>query len=192
MKYVKMLGLAAVVAMTFIAFAASTASATVLCTDTGCTAMYEPGTGIEATSSDIQVTSSFGTMTCTASEIAGAALNTGEAEKTVNVSVGFLDFNKCNGSFTELAYGSLELHTITAHKATLISKGIKVTTSLLGIHCVWGTGTGTTFGTVAGGETPTLILTATFEKLEGSAFCGSTNVWEGTYTIHQPHALYFG
>jgi hypothetical protein len=192
MKYVKMLGLVAVAAMAFMAFAASTASATVLCTDTACTTVYPKGTKIESTSSHTRLVAPFGTVTCTTNEVEGKTSNEGKKGEAVEGPVSTLNFDNCNGTVNELANGDLAVHYKSAHEGTLTSKGAKVTTSLLGVHCVWGTGSGTTLGTVKGGETPTVAIKAVVEKLEGSAFCGSTATWEGTYTIHTPHALFFG
>jgi hypothetical protein len=192
MKYVKMLGLAAVATMAFMAFAASTASATVLCTNTGCTTVYPAKTTIEATSSHTRLVAAFGTVTCTTNEIEALTKNEGNKGEAVEGIVTNLNFGNCNGTVIDLAGGALAVHYKNAHEATLTSAGAQVTTSLFGVHCVWGTGSGTTLGTVKGGETPTIAVRAVVEKLEGSPFCGSTATWEGTYTIHKPHALFFG
>ncbi len=191
MKYIKILGLAAMAAMAIMALGAGSASATELCTDTGCTVKYPKDTVISATSGHTRLVATFGTVTCTTNEIEGKTSNAGGASETVKGPVSFLNFDICNGTVNELANGELEVHTVNTHLGTLTSKGAKVTTSLFGVHCVWGTGAGTHLGSVTGGSTPTVHIKATVEKIEGSAFCGSTATWEGTYTVHKPHALYF-
>lgn len=195
MKYIKMLGLAAVAAMALMAIVgAGSASATVLCKNSACTETYGAGTEVKATSSHTQLTAPFGTVTCTTNEVAGKTENAGSATETVKGPVTSLVFSSCNGVVKVLANGTLEVHKTTSGNGTLTSSGAKVTTELFGVHCVWGTAAaGTNLGTVTGGSPATVDVKATVNLVEGSSFfCGSTAVWEGTYTVNSPNPLFVG
>jgi len=110
MKYVKMLGLAAVAAAALMAFVgASTASATVLCktagtgspTGTTCPAnqAYPAGTAITAVNKGtVKLDTTFKTIECSGSEVKGSTSNEGSATETVTGPEGTLTFT---GQVTE-------------------------------------------------------------------------------------------
>ena len=127
MKYVKMLGLAAVAAAALMAFVgASTASATVLCkvegtgppTGTTCPAnsAYPAGTEVHAVldpgTGPAKLVTSFKTIECKASTVKGSTSNEGSATETVKgtIEAKNLTFSECNCEVKVLAGGSLEIH----------------------------------------------------------------------------------
>jgi hypothetical protein len=194
MKYVKILGLAAVAAMALMAFVgAGTASASVLCTSatSPCPSDYAKGTEVVATSSHTQLTAGFGTVTCKKNEVAGKTKTTGGASETVFGPVESLVFEECNGVVKVLKEGELEVHATASGNGTLTSKGASVTVELVGVHCVYGTAaTGTELGAVTGGATATVDINAKVLKQEGGFLCASTATWEGTYTVTSPKPLF--
>ena len=75
-------------------------------------------------------------------------------------------------------------------KGTVLGKGSKVTLSVFGVSCVYGTGEGTTLGTISSGEAPVLAINATLPRIEGGFLCPSTGTWTANYVVTSPHALY--
>jgi len=158
MKYVKMLGLAAVAAAALMAFVgSSTASATVLCktqgtgSPTGTTCpegwAYPSGTEIHAvlkTVTKAKLITSFKTIECGKSTTKGKTENEGGATETVKGPVEVLTFEECNCEVVEVKKGgTLEIHWINvldknekgevtaetgSHNGTLTSSGAEVTT----------------------------------------------------------------
>jgi hypothetical protein len=131
MKYVKMLGLAAVAAAALMAFVgASTASATVLCktpgtgtpTGTTCPAnqAYPAGTEIHAVSEGnlvLTTGSEFTEITCKKGTVKGKTSNEGSATETVSGAAETITWEECstpNGActVTTLKPGTLEVHWI--------------------------------------------------------------------------------
>jgi hypothetical protein len=205
MKYVKMLGLAAVAAMALMAFiGASSASATVLCKEantTGCSAAgkdYAAGTVISASldtgnSAVLKTTGGFIENTCTTSTVEGPTVNTGGATETVSgtVEAAKLTFSNCSNTTDVTAGGELEIHWISGtDNGTLTAKNFQVTQILAGITCTYGAGTSTDLGTVTGGSPATLDVNAVVNKTAGGFACPSTAIWEAKYTVTSPTPLY--
>lgn len=108
MKYIKVLGLAAVAAMALMALVGATsASATVLCKETPTgfepaicppAATYGPGTEIKGTAVDSVLTTSAGfpNVTCGHSATTAVTGTTGGAEETVTGQITALTFSECH------------------------------------------------------------------------------------------------
>jgi hypothetical protein len=206
MKYLKILGLAAVAAMALMAFlGAGSASATVLCKTTiteGCATSgwdYPAGTEIVSTSTNTILTTSLANVSCKHSEVRGKTTNTGSTTETVDGPVELLTFTECTSTVDVIAKGSLEVHHATKTEAepkkmgTLTSKEAAVTVNIGGVSCVYGTSkAGTDLGSITDNapSATTVDISATVEKKEGSFLCPSTGLWEGTYTINSPNPLY--
>jgi hypothetical protein len=203
MKHLKMLGLAAIAALGLMAFVgAGTASATTLSTDAAGTVKYGVGTEIHSTlksgtSAILETTSGETIATCTTSTVKGSittatgtwvigsisALTWGEPE-----GVG----GKCSQTTDSIAghLGTLEIMQTTGDAGTVVGKGSEVTLELFGVSCVYGTSTGTTLGTITGGEAPELAINAILPKISGSFLCPSTGRWTATYVVTSPHAVH--
>jgi hypothetical protein len=197
MKYLKMLGLAAIAAMGLMVFlGASSASATVLCTTTdtpACLMPYGQLTVIDASLSGSAILESGSTTldTCTGGTVKGKINNAGGASETVSGNIEELTWTGCTNTTDTTALGSLEIHYIeNTHNGTVTGKASKVTVNTLGVTCTYGTGTGTHLGTLTGGEAPVLNISTTVPKIEGSFICPSSASWTASYTITEPHALY--
>jgi hypothetical protein len=213
MKYIKMLGLAAVAAAALMALVgAGTASATTL-TATGCTGTSSGthgkhcvvGTIITAEAEGkVVLDPPFGAIECSKSHVEAHTTTTGgpSENETVKASLTTLSFNECNATVTVLKGGTLEIHTqipgTNNGNGTLTSSGAEVTVNFFGTHCIFSTNN-THLGTVTGYTAAktlehhaTFHISATIPRTGGSSgvFCGSTAAWTGAYTITTPKTLH--
>ena len=215
MKYLKMLGLAAVAAMALMAVGAGTASATVLCTTTdtaNCTMSYGLDTVLHAslksgTSARLWADPKGENplVTCTGSTVRGAIKNAGGSSSTVNGPLTTmlnadsrhtgLTWSNCSNTTdtltTEGGIGWLEIHHIAGtHNGTVTSTGTDVTVLIFGVTCIYGSGNGLDLGTMTGGEEPVLSINATVPKVAGGFLCPEKAIWEAEYVVTEPHALF--
>ena len=200
MKYIKMLGLAAVAAMASMAFlGANSASATVLCKTPnlteGCAASgwdYPKGTVIDAsveagTTLRLKNTSGTTLMTCTASTVRGETTNTGGSSETVDGNLSVLTFEACDSTIHIVKLGLLEVHWLPGtDNGTLTSKDAEVTITIFGVSGGYSTFNGTDVGIATGGSMGTGDFDAIVKKSNGGFLCPETAVWEGKYTITEP------
>ena len=203
MKYMKMLGLAAIAAAALMAFVgAGTASATTLTAPHG--TLVPVGTVITAEAeSKVVLDPPFGTIECSKSHVEGKVTDAGSATTTVKGSISTLSFSECNATVHVLKTGTLEIHTDPENQpangnGTLTSSGTEVTVEFFGTHCIFAT-SNTDIGTVTGytnavtvsKEHATFDISAIIPRTAGrsGAFCGSTAAWTGAYTITTPKKL---
>jgi len=201
MKYLKILGLAAVAAMALMAFAGS-ASATVLRSTSG---ILPAGTEIDAslkagTSASLTDTAGHTLVTCTASTVKGKTANAGSATETVkgtvekaNLTFG-TETTKCTVTVTTTEGGELEIHWISGTtNGTLTAKGFKIdiNTVLFGV-CTYIAGEGIDLGTLTGSTTgeATMDINAVVKLVSGGGICEPTAKWVGTYTVTTPKPLW--
>jgi hypothetical protein len=195
MKYVKMLGLAAIAAAALMAFVgAGTASATELtCGSSLCTknaAFHSASVGKAV------LDAPFGNVECN-STVAGSITEPGTSTTTAEVEITALNWSNCgNDNVVTLNPGKLVFHTFETNKnndGTVTSLGAEVTVEHVGTHCIFGTGaTGTDIGRATGsantGSTAKLDISATIPRIGGrsGAFCGSSAPWTGSYSLDTP------
>jgi len=187
MKYVKMLGLAAIAAAALMAFAgASTASATVLCSTTASPCpegqKYPAGTRIgfslASGSSLVWINGETVLETCKEAVLKSDISNAGSATTTVTSKNNTLSFSQCtfNNSFTKL--GGLEIHNISGTSNGTVTAteevGWTFNNPLFG-SCIYGWTNGAVLGTLTEGKPATLDFNTTIEKLSGSAFACPAN-----------------
>ncbi len=198
MKYLKMLGLAAIAAMGLMAFVgAGTASATTLFTDSAKTIKYPAGTTIHATlvpgtSAELKSGSTV-IATCTGSTVHGRTSN--ETGTYVSGNIEALNWESCSQTTHTIAKGSLHIDYITGSEptsGTVIGTGNSVTLGIFGTSCTYGTGAGVTLGTLTSGETPVMHINATIPRTAGGFLCPSTGIWKAEYHVTAPHAVYVG
>jgi len=210
MKYVKMLGLAAVAAAALMAFVgASSASATVLCktTPTGTPATcppgqaYEAGTEIHAVNvGTVKLDTTFKNVECSGSTVKGFTTNEGGPTETVdgNEVGAALTFTGCNCTVNVLKPGTLEIHWIEGtHNGTLTSNEAEVTVScstVFGtVHCIYAT-TNDSIGDLTASATSTSAAifhsTAVINKKPTNALCSEESTWTATYEVTSPKPLY--
>jgi hypothetical protein len=196
MKYLKMLGLAAIAAMGLMAFVgAGTASAgtTKLCTDSACATVYPKGTKISGS----LVTGNSATLksgstviaTCTKSTVEGST--NAESGSPLSGGVSKLTWEGCNQTTHTVSNGTLDITNIGGTKGTVTGTGNSVTVEIFGTSCTYGTGASTHLGTITSGASPILKINASVPRIAGSSFlCPSSAVWEAEYVLTSPHALY--
>jgi hypothetical protein len=200
MKYVKMLGLAAVAAAALMAFVgASTASATVLCstTTTPCNSKWANGTNfsfsLESGSSLVwKETGSAGEVldTCKGVTLTAGITNAGSSAETVRAQNKTLDWSECAWATTTTLLGGLEIHNIsgTSNGTLTSSEEIRWTISMPFFgSCVYGWKLGKDIGTITEGNPATLDVNAIIEKLTGSSItCPETASLFGNFVQTEP------
>ena len=200
MKYLKILGLAAVAAMALMAFAgAGTASAAgVLCSTatTPCTSKWAVGTTLEfslktGTSAKLTTTDTATLATCTSSTLTGTLTENPNAttkNATGSVAKAGLTWGGCLVTTTTLEGGTLEVEAGSAGAGTVRAKGFQITinTGAFG-SCTYTAGTGTHLGTLSEGSagTATLSINAVVSKLAG-VLCPPSARWIAEYTLTKP------
>jgi hypothetical protein len=218
MKYVKMLGLAALAAAALMAFVgASSASATVLCLtegvkNGGVTGTTCPEGWALSTSTEVHavnegtgvLTTTFKNIECKKSTIT-ATLEEEENAKhraplTLTEKSKGLTFEECNCEVVVLNSGTLEVEWIEGtHDGIIYSKNAEVTaecSTVFGkVHCIYSTGAGTELGkatsTATTGKTPTIDITeAVIPRLATNSLCAEQAKWDAKYEITDPDALW--
>jgi hypothetical protein len=195
MKHLKMLGLAAIAALGTMAFVGTgTASATTLSTDAAGNTKYALGTGFilslePITSTLLETTSGGEVATCSRSTVSGS-ISTATGT-WVSGSIGILTWAECNQTTDTINSGSLEIMQTTGDAGTVVGKGTNVTLGVFGVSCTYGTGEGTTLGTISGGEAPELSINAILSRSAGNILlCPSTGRWTANYIVTSPHAIH--
>jgi hypothetical protein len=213
MRYLKSLGLAVVAAAVLTAIiGASSASATVLCTETvtPCPAKKKIGPTGDSTDNWIHASLEPGTSvyflsttgttaeplaTCTESTVKAEAENTGSATETVKgtIEAKNLIWGGCTPKgVTTIKGGTLEVHWIEGtDNGTVTIKEAEVTLILPGnVSCIYGAGAGIDVGTMTGGAMATLDFSAVINLVAGGFLCPKTVIWEAKYTVTEPEPLY--
>ncbi|MGN6663153.1 MAG: hypothetical protein ACTHK6_02925 [Solirubrobacterales bacterium] len=195
MKYVKMLGLAAIAAAALMAFAGSASATTLTCGTELCAA----NTTIESKSEGKAVLDApFGNVECE-STVVGHTTTTKEGGAAGNADgpITKLEWKNCGNDKVEtLATGSLSISSGPGtSNGTLSSTGTQVTVVHLGVHCIYET-SNTSLGTVTGSANTanghaTLDISATIPRVGGTSggLCGSTAPWTGSYEVTKPTTL---
>jgi len=196
MKYLKMLGLAAVAAMALMAFGAGSASATVLCSEsitTGCGTAGKDlasGTVIEAKLLGTAVLKTKeGTVLdeCEGSKIKGKTSTTGGSGSTVKGPVEELAWGTCTKTTHTLTNGELEIHHITGtDNGTLTVVGTEVTVNTIFGSCVF---TASDIGTLVGGSPAKIsMVNQVVKRLSG--LCPSEVLWTAEWEVTSPKPLW--
>jgi hypothetical protein len=189
MKYLKMLGLAAVAAMALMAIGAGSASATTLevkgVTQSGAVeikASLESGT-----SAILQTTSGGFANTCKESAVTGkTSVFTGT---TVSGPISALTFTSCTTSpVTVDEKGSLTVERIgSTTNGTVRSAGAKVTVPSPFGALTCSTGAGTDIGTLTGKATGQ--ATMDINAVLNCGFLVPSATWTGSYVVTSPEGL---
>jgi hypothetical protein len=208
MKYIKMLGLAAIAAAALTAIlGAGTASATTLCensTTTGCAKHVNSNTTIKFTAEDsIKLLGPFSIIidTCTASTVEGPTTSTGnDTGGAVTGTITTLTFGNCTrpttvsstgtfetpGGAKDVSYGTMSISNIAgSDNGTVTSSGATVTVhevpNIIGNPptCAYTTNN-TDLGTLTGSTTaPTFDISATISTETSGCPSGT---WSGHYS----------
>jgi hypothetical protein len=199
MKYVKMLGLAAVAAAALMAFVgSSTASATVLCATTPVGEVCPTGwaaSEIHATTTEKpKLTSTFKTVECDESTVSGSITTEGGNSSTASGAASLSFTGHCNCTVVVASGGTLEVHaiagtnngTVTSNNATVT---IQCSTIFGAVHCNYVTNN-KDIGTLVGGETATMNITIKIEEESTSGLCDPEATWHGNYSVTTPMGLW--
>jgi hypothetical protein len=185
MKYLKMLGLAALSAMALMAFGAGTASATTL--SVGGVVQNKSvslvSTIKSGTSAVLRDTSGFSANTCTTSEVSGSTASPFSGT-TVTGAVSKLTFSNCSDPVTVHKNGTLHVAWTSGTNGTVSSSGTESTMDgpFGYLNCV--TGAGTYLGTLTGVAIGNARL-----DINAVINCAYTFRWIGTYTVTGPERL---
>src|SRR5690348_9485670 len=158
MKYLKMIGLAAVAAMALMAIGAATASAASLYSGT---TTLGKGTVLSATlkagtSSKLTTTSGTTLNTCTVSTVGGTITNPGGSGVAVEgeVKKEELSWEKCvSGAVHTLAGGTLSVSYTSGLNGSMTASNFEVTVETIFGPCTYVAGAGTALGTLTGSTT---------------------------------------
>lgn len=200
MKYLKMLGLAAIAAAALMALiGTASASATVICSTTAspCPAgqSWPAGTvldfSLEPETTLIWRSGAGETIeTCQGVTLRAHIANAGGATSTVRANNTTLDWSGCTWANKTIALGGLEIHNIsgTSNGTLTASEEISWTfNSVFFGSCVYAWKAGKQFGTITEGKPATLDLNSLIEKVSGSSFaCPENGTLIGSFTLTEP------
>lgn len=215
MKYVRLLGLAAVAAAALMAIVgASSASATVFCKTpptegsegtktqgTTCPSGWAYGAGTrnhEVAVEKVTMSTEFETLQCNESTVRGEIQQEGGATETPNGPVDTLTFTgSCNCTIVVTKAGTQEFHWIPdTFNASITSSGSEVTaicSTIFGtVHCIYVT-ENTDLGEITGSENSKAAVThinAEMPSKTTSGLCGEESHWIGNYEVTEPKPLY--
>lgn len=197
MKYLKILGLAALAAMAMTALAgAGSASAAVLCkTSTNpCTSKWAAGTNLEfslksGTSAIWKGTFGEVLKTCTNAKLTGQMSNTGSGTEAVKIKVTEDSWTSCTVATSTLKLGEIEITNITGTtNGTVVLKGAEFTTNdpLFG-DCSYGTGSsGADLGVLTSSAIGDSVIDVNAELTPVGGACCPDVVWQESFTITSP------
>jgi len=195
MKTLKMLGLAALAALSLTTIGAGTAQATTFFTDSAKTIAYASGTTMhwsleQGWDTEFLASSGNTVATCAGSTVHGY---TGAVTAlSLPVSVGQYAWSECTQTIHTLSGGSLSFSFTSGSNAAVTGSKSSWTVVIFGTSCTYGTGEGAKLGTMTGGTAPVMTINATVNKSAGSFLCPSTVSWKAEYVLTAPHALYVG
>jgi hypothetical protein len=205
MKYLKIIGLAAVAAMALMASAgAGTASAkAVLCesgTTAPCATKWSTPKELDfslksGTSALLQTTEKLTLNTCTESTVKGTLTAnpnaSGNAEGTI--SAANLTFGKCTTEGVKTLKGGKLTVTkaLGSGNGEVVADEVEVTVPGPFGSCVFGAGNGTVLGTLTEGKASPATPTATLDITNAvvtriSGLCPASALWTGEYVLTSP------
>jgi len=188
MKYLKMLGLAAVAAMALMVVAGSASATTLEVEGNAKNSSVEIDASIKAGTSAI-LKDEFGTTTdtCTTSEVKGKTEGTFTGA-AVGGKIGTLTFKNCTHTTTVIANGTLSVAWTSGTNGSVSSSNAEVTvqSTFFGASAVCKTGTGTTIGTATGTKEGNATI-----DINAKVNCGilGNASWTGTYSVTSPAGL---
>lgn len=207
MRYLKMLGLAAIAAAALSAvWGAGSASATVLCrtytipcgefwawpTEITLKSSLEPGSSLV-----IRDTAGNVLTTCTGSSLESKITKKGSAVETVVLKNEKVSPGECTSTTHVVANGELEVHYAPSPnntRGTLTLKGTKITITRFGVGCNIVAGAGSDIGTVTAPGPPNEHATLDVEGVlfveAESILCPGHVVLEAKFNVTEPTRVY--
>jgi len=173
-------------------FAADSASATKLCTNSGCSTTYPAHTTISGGLNwPMQLTANGGTVDECTTALLHAETENGSGEP-IEVRLGEFSYINCSQNTSTVNKGSWEIFWTSGTNGKVVARESELTTVIFGVTCVYGAGTGTKIGTLTGGIVPVLAISAALLKTGGGFLCPAAVSWDAEYIFTAPHALYVG
>ncbi len=186
MKNLRLLGLVAIAAMAPMAFAASSASATVLYNGSTKLTGALLDFSLEALAHARLTDTSGNTLDdCAVSTVKGNTKNTGSATETVKGTIGTISWESCTFPTSTVTAGSWEFHWTSGTNGTITSAseiGVTINTVLFG-SCVYGVKAGANLGVLTTKSSGVAVFdaNATVIKLSGGGACPETAKWTANY-----------
>ena len=182
MKYLKMLGLAAVAVMAMMGVAGvGAASADEVCTNTS--GACEQINTIEASqvgTGTLETTGGTTLVTCAAGDIHVSVTKQGAGVDPITGTIDTLKFTECSNTVTTLNAGNLDA-SASGTNGTLSATGSEVTVNgIFGVSCVYGSGAALDIGTTNG---TTLTVNAVVPKISGPLVCPPDTRWKASFKI---------
>jgi hypothetical protein len=206
MKYLKILGLAAVAAMAMMAFAGSASATELYKTESGKAVTLGAGTVLSSSLTGSSILKSGGTTlnTCTGGKFTTEITSPGSSTTTTTGKNTTIDFEGCVSTVhTEstcptlcgpVKNGTLEVHHIAGTtNGTLTASGVVIGNTIFGTNCLYESGTGKDLGTLTGnaaGNASIGINITVNEAEPKKAICPDTATWEATFKVTTPSTLY--
>jgi hypothetical protein len=195
MRYPRIIALAAIAVLGLMAFVgAGTASATTFATDAAGTIQYPAGTERHyslkpGTSGIIEKTDGTPIDTVTEDTIKSKSRNA--TGTWVEEQIESLTWGSASQTTDTINSGSLEIMQTSGDEGMVVGKGTNVTFGVFGTTCTYGTGEGTTLGTITGGEEAELSINGVVSRTAGnSLLCPSSTRWTTKMRLTSPHALH--
>ncbi len=196
MKYLKILGLAAVAAAALMAFAgAGTAAADELC-ESNVSDCAGGGriTKIEASqvgTGRLKTTGGSTLASCTGASLTMSNIDQGTGVSPVVVTKNEIGWSGCSTTVDTVSGGTGTGSSAGSNTTTLTSINGQVTLNLFGISCIYSTGAGgTDLGVVnTKGELPTFNVTV--NKTSGGGLCPETGKWEAAFKSTKPTSIFY-
>ncbi|HET9196973.1 MAG TPA: hypothetical protein VFN92_01795 [Solirubrobacterales bacterium] len=188
MKYLKMLGLAAVAATALMAFAGTASATTISVNGVATNASVALSASIPSGGSAIlKDTNNLTVDTCKESTVKGSTEKDTSGDYTGPSVTGTLaktdlTFNGCSHKTSVIAAGKLHITWTAGTNGTVSSSGAEVTveSTIFGASCIAKTGTGTVIGTYTGVKSGNGSMD--INGVIPMGLCGDAN-WTGTYTM---------
>ncbi len=199
MKYLKILGLAAIAAAALMAFAgAGTATADELCTTTALVNNHceTPITTIEASqegSGKLKTTGGATLATCSSGGIHIGEITQGTGVSPIIAHEVAIEFPApgagCSTTVDQVPGGTGEATEGAGGGTTLTSIGGKVTLELFGVSCVYTTGVGTDLGEVS--TSGTISFSKVVTKSSGGGLCPASGIWEAAFQMTNHNEIHY-
>ena len=181
MKYLKMLGLAAVAAAALMAvLGAGTAAADEICTNDPCTTTITTIEASQVGTGTLETTGGSTLITCNGGDIHIKVTKQGPLVKPIEGDVEKLLFTACTGTVTTIKSGTVKGTTVGTEEGTLTSVGAEVTTGILGTTCTYGTGEGIDLGTT---KNTSLTVNTIVKRTAGGFLCPAEARWTASFSI---------
>jgi hypothetical protein len=188
MKYLKMLGLALIAAMTFSAII-GTAVASAAALYSGAT-KQGVGTKIESTGTNAVLKAGFATIECGHLEMDGKVENAGGAGVPVEGAYNNLSFTECNATFHVIKKGRFVKHHIAGtDDATLTWISPEFTVKLGGTSCTYGGGS-IDIGILTGGSPAKTVTSGSMTRVAGGFLCANPASFTASDTVTTPNPLH--